>query len=68
MAMGWLDHISQRDRMYRKRNERLKTKAQKAGVIERLPEIKSAVFSWNKRFGVVASLRSGCVRRDAEMD
>lgn len=48
--------MARRDRLERKRRARLATKAQKAGVVDRLPELLRCA-SWNRRFHLTIKLR-----------
>jgi hypothetical protein len=50
-------HYSRREQEKR-RERRLRTKAQKAGCVDRVDEILDKCYSWNKRFGCVQRSRS----------
>ena len=50
--------MSRSRRDEKQRMVRLRTKAQKAGVIDRIEEIVKSDHTWNRRFGRVAYLRS----------
>ena len=53
---GWNEYHRKRDRMDRKRCQRLRRKLQKAGALDRAGEVLS-LPSWGKRFRRTARLR-----------
>jgi hypothetical protein len=52
--IGWQQKLRQRNRLDRKRRERLFTKAQRLGVLPVVSEIIATVRTWNKRRGMVS--------------
>jgi hypothetical protein len=52
--IGWQLKRLQRDKLERKRRERLLSKAQKLGVMPVVGEIIATVRTWNKRRGAVS--------------
>jgi hypothetical protein len=56
--MTWLERKRRDNLQYIARKRRLLCKAQKAGVVGRVSQILDQYESWNRRFGIVASMRA----------
>ena len=56
--MGWQQHIRQRDRLEQRRRQRLQTKLQKAGAVDRQEMVTRTLRTWNRRFAAVAAIRA----------
>lgn len=57
--IGWQQKLVQRDKKHKRQERRIQRKAQKFGVLERLPDIERHFFGAKKRRGKVSSIAHG---------
>lgn len=59
--IGWQLKLWQRDRKHKRQQERIQRKAQKLGVLDKLPEVERSFFGAKKRRNKITSIAKGSI-------